>query len=95
MSQLNSQVDRTIDEADQARALHRVVRAIHDGHCPQCGHLGSSEDFLGYHCHKCPRCGFEISDMEAEAALKKFHTFMERNLQIYLSWREEWQRNPT
>lgn len=24
---------------DEARALHRIVRAMHDGHCPSCGHL--------------------------------------------------------
>lgn len=33
--------------AEDARALHRVVRAMHDGHCPKCGHLGPSESFVG------------------------------------------------
>ena len=32
--------------AEQARALHRVVRAMHDGHCPSCGYLGPAELFM-------------------------------------------------
>lgn len=33
--------------SEVARALHRVVRAMHDGHCPnpECGHLGPSHEF--------------------------------------------------
>ncbi|MCC7419409.1 MAG: hypothetical protein IT428_03920, partial [Planctomycetaceae bacterium] len=68
---LNS-LNNSIDPADKARALHRVVRAMHDGHCPKCGHLGPSETFwvcafslLGPGSHKCPECGFFITAEEA------------------------------
>lgn len=29
--------------AEEARALHRVIRAMHDGHCPKCGRIHPSD----------------------------------------------------
>lgn len=42
---MNNELNLDVDVGDQARALHRVVRAMHDGHCPSCGYLASSEEF--------------------------------------------------
>lgn len=36
--------------AEDARALHRIVRAVHDGHCPACGYLGPAEMFTKCNC---------------------------------------------
>ena len=34
--------------AEECRALHRVVRAMHDGHCPNCGHIQRAESMKGF-----------------------------------------------
>jgi len=84
---------------DHARALHRVVRAMHDGNCPKCGHLGSSPTFeLCHACnrpfgeplkqgHRCPKCGFQISEEEAAAAMQAFRPYMLANLEVFENWR--------
>lgn len=98
MSELNNDVS-----AETARALHRVVRAMHDGNCPKCGHLGPAEAFQGY-CrvepdendreiaiienHTCPVCGFTITAEEAVLALKEFQKYMAANCSVFEQWRE-------
>lgn len=96
----------TLPGTEVARALHRVVRAIHDGHCPNpdCGHIGPSDQFYtkpivlweggafspkseGF--HRCPKCGFTITDSEAEAALAEFRPAMQVNFNLFKKWREE------
>lgn len=87
--QLN--IDFAETRADvEARSLHRVVRAMHDGHCPACGHLGSAESFamLGRHSCPNPQCGFEITDAEAREALDLFMPAMRRNYEVFVAWRE-------
>lgn len=90
-----------------ARALHRVVRAMHDGECPKCHKVHPSdkmpfEDWVytdmsvyppfgrvaksGW---RCPSCQFEITTEEGEAALAEFAVFMERNLEIFETWRRK------
>lgn len=82
----------SLDQGEEARALHRVVRAMHDGHCPFCGHLGPAGDFEDWkHDHWCPKCGFTITAEEAKAALATFHVFMKRNLEIFEQWRRRRQ----
>ena len=87
--------------SEEARALHRVVRAMHDGHCPQCGCLKPSDAFYvneiyrwqGHDmvlqsegAHVCPDCGFTITNSEAAAALATFVPFMRKNLTVYKAW---------
>lgn len=75
--------------AEHARALHRIVRAMHDGHCPKCGHLGGAEEFRDYStfCHRCPVCEFYITSVQAEAAFKAFQPHLRRSLEVFESWR--------
>ena len=87
-----SRLDRIVADVDfeEARALHRVVRALHDGHCPKCSAIFPAEQAqwrwsLG---EKCPKCGFTISREEAEAALSEFAPIMQRNLELFEAWRE-------
>lgn len=73
---------------ERARSLHRIVRALHDGHCPKCGIIFQPGSFT----HRpdlelCPRCGFSITHEEAEAACKEFAPVMRRNLEVFESWR--------
>lgn len=76
---------------DEARALHRIVRSMHDGHCPKCGHLGSAEMFRRDHLgtHECPKCGFYIRDSHAEKAMQEFKPFLQRSLVIFELWRDK------
>lgn len=90
MASLNSDVS-----AETSRALHRVVRAMHDGNCPQCGLLWSSADFwnanvthVSAHAfYKCPACGFKITSGEAVAAMAAFRPHMQANLELFKKWR--------
>jgi len=75
---------------DTARALHRVVRALHDGNCPKCGALNPSDtvyDTAVYEGWCCPDCKFTITAEEAKAAMAAFRPFMEANLAIFEAWR--------
>lgn len=81
--------------SSEARALHRVVRAMHDGNCPKCGHIGPSETFQvgdmagdldGYRCPMM-MCRFRISEEEAQAAIGTFQPFMALNAEIFETWR--------
>lgn len=83
-NEMNSDVTAT-----EARALHRVVRAMHDGNCPKCGLLDAASEFVGFGGHCCPRCEFYISHDDATAALETFRPFMELNVQVFEKWRAQ------
>ena len=70
---------------DQARALHRVVRAMHDAACPDCGFL--SETFVYPGGYKCPRCGFTILEDDAISAIDAFIPFTQRCVEVFKKWR--------
>ena len=84
---------------DEARALHRIVRAMHDGECPKCHTVHAAEKMPTYFWGKrgdktqvgweCPHCLFSITMDEAEAVFDLFAPFMERNLAIFEKWRDE------
>jgi len=80
-----------ISDGEEARALHRVVRAMHDGHCPNCGYLGPSDsfviDYVSREGHECPGCLFFVSVDESEAALKAFSPYMNRSVRVFARWR--------
>ncbi len=85
----------TLDQdATTARAVHRVIRAMHDGECPKCGGLFPSTAVKfstrapGW---VCPHCRFSITEEEGQAAIKEFHPFMFKNLEVFEQWRG--QRN--
>lgn len=88
------------DPGFKARALHRVVRSMHDGHCPKCGYLNASEVFYipaGYRGggalmegkHFCPNCGFTVFDSEADAALAEFLPYLKKSVDIFEKWQRE------
>lgn len=84
-----------LNERELGRILHRVVRAMHDGHCPHCGHIGPSETFAqktdGRLDHTCPRCAFFLTHEDASEALRVFAPVMRENLEVFLDWKQ--QRN--
>jgi hypothetical protein len=77
--------------AEGARALHRVVRAMHDGHCPKCGYLGPADAFYHEHpvdgWHECPTCQFRITETEARGALLAFKPHFQKSLEVFEAWR--------
>lgn len=80
-------IDPGNEQFELARSLHRVVRAMHDGHCPKCGHLASSMEFEpspGYHA--CPECEFAITKEEASEALAIFLPYMQKNYNKFVAW---------
>lgn len=85
-TKLNSDASMT---PDIARALHRVVRAMHDGNCPKCGMITRSSDMTtdvdGW---QCPGCEFSITTEEGRAAMSAFRPFMEANVAVFEKWRK-------
>ncbi len=92
-TELNNDVSMT---PERARALHRVVRAMHDGNCPKCGGLFDAQEMRdasptmesGWGC---PMCGFTITESEAELAMRAFRPFMEANVTVFEEWRKSIQ----
>lgn len=87
MTAAELQIDVT---AEEARALHRIVRAMHDGHCPKCGHLGPADDFLQVTGdHVCPHveCGFTVTAGEARSALAAFQPHLHKSVELFEQWR--------
>lgn len=70
--------------AEDARAMHRVVRALHDGHCPSCGALHDSRAVKLATRHECPSCHFYITNDEAKQALDTFHDYMRKCCDIFI-----------
>lgn len=98
---LNLDAEVSLDEvstAEQARALHRVVRAMHDGHCPSCGHLWNVAqhpaklDESGFAEYVCPSCNFTISPGEAREAIAEFAPYLKKSLKIFDAWSERRER---
>jgi hypothetical protein len=92
---------------ETARALHRVVRAMHDGECPSCHCLfespamrrdrlrlldGSYQTTPASMSMICPHCAFKISAEESQAAIAAFAPVMDRNLAIFEQWRTDLRR---
>lgn len=93
MGQIAEDCQLDVELAERARALHRVVRAMHDGHCPSCGHLANADSFVvDRHVeserHECPQCAFAIFKHEAEAALAEFRPYLQRSVEVFESWRK-------
>lgn len=87
MSELNNDVS-----SEEARALHRVVRAMHDGNCPKCGIVVDAHEMrrtsFAKKMWKCPNCSFQILKDEADAAMQAFRPYMLANLEAFEKWRE-------
>lgn len=91
MGQIADECCLDVEKGEQARALHRVVRAMHDGHCPKCGYLAPSEYFqvLPHGDHHCPRCDFTVSKEESTRALALFRPFLNKSVEVFEKWRED------
>lgn len=88
MGEIAETCNLDVDPGEEARALHRIVRAMHDGHCPECGHLAPAEAFNNGFGHSCPRCDFRITKEQEKAALARFRPFLQASLAIFEKWRK-------
>lgn len=82
-------------ELDQARALHRVWRALNDGDCPKCHKAVAATDVIRPQNKdgvwiKCPNpsCGFLVMGKEIEEIERLFAPAMNAAVAIFESWRE-------
>jgi DNA-directed RNA polymerase subunit RPC12/RpoP len=75
----------------EARSLHKVVRAMHDGYCPQCSKVFPASSVQFEKSIQCPSCGFHITHEEVRATMLAFAPVMERDLAVFLRWRGERQ----
>lgn len=84
---------KNMTQFERSRCLHRVVRAMHDGHCPACGHLQNPDvarefnEKRGWSPLTCTNCNFSISRAEAADALAEFKPHMRRAYEIFEQWR--------
>jgi hypothetical protein len=97
---MNSDLNLDTDAADEARALHRVVRAMHDGHCPNCGFLDRADLFfrdvnMPTERHECPRCDFVVFYHESQAALARFRPYLQKSVRVFEEWRDRDKENKT
>ncbi len=88
---------------DESRALHRIVRAMHDGECPKCHGVSDASEMwrdqiimslshvgqVAPSGWQCPMCAFYVTEGEGESILDIFAPFMERNLAVFEKWRAE------
>jgi len=88
MGQIAEDCQLDVELAERARALHRVVRAMHDGHCPKCGCLESSDKFYDGYQHRCPSCYFTITINEANLALEQFRPYLQKSVEVFETWRK-------
>lgn len=72
---------------EEARVLHRVVRSIHDGNCPNCGIVLPAERMKRGFGWECPECRWGLTNFEAAEAMKAFHPVMQQNVATFETWR--------
>lgn len=86
-----------VETFEIARSVHRVVRAMHDGECPSChavhtseamqvrGNWHSEAGIIGW---ECPSCGWGFDKATADAAMAEFAPVMAKNLAVFEAWRK-------
>jgi hypothetical protein len=99
VSAIKPSSDLNLDtKSDKARALHRVVRAMHDGHCMNCGYLAPAHQFESWVVkagvqtqlnHKCPKCAFTVTNVEAHLALMEFQEYANKSVDVFKAWRDK------
>lgn len=74
---------------EQARALHRVWRALNDGDCPKCHRHIAATSVIRYSngSMKCPLCSFNVSAQEIHEIERLFAPAMDAAVAIFEEWR--------
>ena len=75
---------------EQARALHRVWRALNDGDCPKCHKFHAATEIIRWPSRIiCPSCDFFVSTDEITKIETMFAPAMDAAVAIFEAWREE------
>lgn len=74
---------------EQARALHRVWRALNDGDCPKCHEAQAATDIVRGPVGdlRCPNCGFIVTGEEIREIERLFAPAMDAAISIFEAWR--------
>tara|TARA_Y100000034_G_C6875031_1_gene400037 strand:+ start:1502 stop:1765 length:264 start_codon:yes stop_codon:yes gene_type:complete len=77
----------------EMRDSYYIMRAMHDGACPSCGHLGEPEQFVvqGF-CLMCPECNFSMTAKEIRGIEKVTAEVLKQRLESFDACREELAR---
>lgn len=93
---MKKNLELDVDTSELTRAIHRIVRGMHDGECPKCHRLFESTAMVWsqeygkgnpHNSHKCPHCGFSITHDEMQEAIALFGPLMEHSLELFELWR--------
>lgn len=75
---------------EQARALHRVWRALNDGDCPNCHKFHAATEIVrSSDAITCPSCWFHVKKTEIAAIEQMFAPAMDAAVAIFNKWRDE------
>jgi hypothetical protein len=75
---------------EQERDCYYVLRAMHDGACPNCGHTGNHASFEVFHGGlMCPTCKFGITDEEIKGIESISGSVLSRRYNNFVECRKE------
>ena len=79
-------------KTEQLRDAYYVLRAMHDGACPKCGHTGEAESFKKGDCLYCPHCAFHMSGKVIAGIKAMVPDIMERRVKNFFLIEKELER---
>ena len=72
----------------EIRDSYYVMRAMHDGACPECGHTGEPDMFVAGSALRCPECNFVIIGAELEGIRRSTRKTMLRRVASFAGCRK-------
>jgi len=85
-------------DLEEARAMHRVWRALNDGDCPNC-HIHTPADKMIRPSDGggvvCPKCAFAVDSEEIVELQRLFAPAMDAAMNIFRAWRERRKAVPS
>lgn len=74
----------------EIRDCYYIMRAMHDGACPSCGHVAIPEEFETRELHlECPKCLFVITNLELRGIKKITHEAVKRRVESFERCRDD------
>jgi len=71
----------------QMRDCYYILRAMHDGACPNCGFTDTQDSFIYGDGLRCLKCLFEITEKERIALEKLTPLVLKRRIDNFKKWR--------
>ena len=68
----------------EMRDCYYILRAMHDGACPSCGHMGEEEKFKDRHGNlQCPECHFNVLKSQIDRIQEFTSQVLKRRLESF------------